>query len=229
MDSNFICIGHRGAMGYRPENTLAAFELAIDQGCTWLELDVHVCEDQLVVIHDDALDRTTNGTGSVAAAAFEYVRGLDAGDGEQVPTLEEVIDCVGGRAAINVELKGKHTAAPVCALLDRYCEADLTTEHFLLSSFDHEELARADTRYRRGALFSRRSRGDRVAKAVALGAWSINLDLSIVDADSVHAAHESGLTVLVYTVNERPDIRRMMDLGVDGIFCNFPDRVFEMI
>lgn len=216
-------------MGYRPENTLPAFELALEMGCPWIELDVHVCEDELVVIHDDSLERTTNGKGKVSTSSLEYVRTLDAGEGATVPLLSEVIDLVGKRAKINVELKGRNTAGPVSKLLNDYCEREHQPGDFLLSSFYHEELARADDVFARGALFGRRSGGNRIRRALDLGAWSLNLGMDIVKPDEVKAAQDEGLRVLVYTVNEKADIERMIEIGVDGVFCNYPDRVFECL
>lgn len=225
MNESMICIGHRGAMGYKPENTLASFALALEMGCRWLELDVYCVEGELLVIHDDKLERTTNGRGEVMQSSLEYLRSLDAGDGQQIPTLSEVIDLVDRRAVINVELKGPDTAAPVCRLLDDYCKRGWQPDDFLLSSFYHKELALADPHYRRGALFSRRGKRNYFEVADELAAWSINLDLKLVDEKAVTEAHRRGLKVLVYTVNEPADIARMRELDVDGVFTNFPDRV----
>lgn len=227
--SSFLCIGHRGAMGYRPENTLGSFELAVDMGCPWIELDVYRVGDHLVVIHDDELERTTNGHGRVTARTFDYLRGLDAGDGQQIPTLEEVIDLVDQRAGINVELKGENTAKPVSAMLNAYCQKGWSPEQFLLSSFRHGELARSDPAFPRGALFGKRGRKNYLEAANRLNAWSINLDLSLVGPGVVESAHGEGFKVLVYTVNEPDDIARMLDMGVDGVFTNYPDRVFAQL
>ncbi|MDZ7686139.1 MAG: glycerophosphodiester phosphodiesterase family protein [Gammaproteobacteria bacterium] len=149
----FLCIGHRGAMGYRPENTLPAFELALAMGCPWVELDVHLCEDERIVIHDDSLERTTNGTGRVSGVELDDPRSLDAGDGARVPTLAEVIEFIDGRAGINIELKGKGTGPAVSRLLTDYCESAHHPDEFLLSSFSHDELRVADARFSRGALW----------------------------------------------------------------------------
>tara|TARA_B100000676_G_scaffold84630_1_gene84697 strand:- start:2466 stop:3164 length:699 start_codon:yes stop_codon:yes gene_type:complete len=222
---DFACIGHRGACGHAPENTLASFELAIDMGCPWIELDVYAVGDELVVIHDDDVDRTTNGTGAVMELPLPELRALDAGNGEQIPLLREVCELAEGRCGINIELKGPDTAAPVCALLD-----DLTAgaawapEHFLLSSFRHAELARASRRYRHAPLFGRAA--DFVAIGRTHNAFSINLSLRLTDAATVEQAHAAGLRVYVYTVNEPADIERMRAIGVDGVFTNYPDRVF---
>ena len=221
---NMICIGHRGACGYAPENTLAAFELAITMGCPWLELDVYAVEGELLVIHDDTLERTTNGKGQVMQTPLATLRSLDSGNGQQIPTLKEVIELVDHRAGINIELKGPHTAAPVCQLLHDYLAQGWRSDEFMLSSFDHQELALADPLFRRGALFHR-AKKDYLARADRLGAYSLNLAIKLVTPELVQAAHGHGLQVLVYTVNEAADIQRMRDYGVDGIFCNYPDRV----
>ena len=111
-NSAFLCIGHRGASGHAPENTLKAFEMAVVMNCDWVELDVYAVDNELLVIHDNRLDRTTNGTGNVMHANLDYLRSLDAGQGQQIPTLNEVIQTINHRAGINIELKGPNTAEP---------------------------------------------------------------------------------------------------------------------
>src|SRR6056297_2287931 len=101
-------IGHRGAMGYEPENTLRSFKKAIELNVDMVELDVYVCSSgELVVIHDDKVDKTTNGKGYVSEKSFDELRKLDAGMGEKIPTLQEVLDLIDKRAKVNIELKGK--------------------------------------------------------------------------------------------------------------------------
>src|SRR5271154_4385560 len=117
---NFLCIGHRGAKGLEPENTLRSIRKALDLGVDGVEVDVYLAGGQLVVIHDDTLERTTNGRGRVEAQSFDYLRSLDAGMGEKIPTLREVFDTVNRRAFINVELKGGNTAEPVFELIEEY-------------------------------------------------------------------------------------------------------------
>jgi glycerophosphoryl diester phosphodiesterase len=100
-------IGHRGAAGHAPENTLRSFHKAVELGADMVELDVHLCATgEPVVIHDDTVDRTTDRSGRVRDLSLDELKALDAGDGERVPTLVEVIDEMSGRAALNVELKG---------------------------------------------------------------------------------------------------------------------------
>jgi len=92
--SGVICFAHRGASGHEPENTLIAMEKAISMGVDWIELDVRVVDDELIVIHDDRLERTTNGTGCVHEHSLEYLRSLDAGKGQRIPLLRETFDLI---------------------------------------------------------------------------------------------------------------------------------------
>jgi glycerophosphoryl diester phosphodiesterase len=227
----FACIGHRGACGYEPENTLSSFERAIGLGCPWIELDVHQVEGELLVIHDDSVERTTNGHGEVASQTLDYLRSLDAGRGQQIPTLAEVITRVDHRAGINVELKGHDTAQPVVDLLHQYEANGWDQSEFLISSFDHVQLAevrRLQPGLRTGALFGRNAK-DCVDRSVELQAFSLNLGLRLASRETVQQAHAAGLKVYVYTVNQNADIRRMVAYGVDGVFTNYPDRVFAQL
>ena len=127
---------HRGASAQAPENTLAAFELALTQGAWWLELDVQCLEDELVVLHDDTLDRTTDGEGPLAALTLAQLRALDAGQGERVPLLRELLERLAGRAALNVELKGPGTGAPAARLLaQQVAQGRWAADAILLSAF----------------------------------------------------------------------------------------------
>ena len=136
-----FCFGHRGARGHEPENTLRSVRKALELGADGIEVDVYFADGQLVVMHDRTLGRTTNGSGFVTRKSFAYLRSLDAGRGERIPTLAEVFDTVTHRAVINVELKGPRTAAPVTALIDEYVrQRGWRYDEFLVSAFDHTQL-----------------------------------------------------------------------------------------
>ena len=217
-------IGHRGAAGLAPENTLAGFEHAVRLGVDAVELDVHLSADEhLVVIHDERVDRTTNGTGEVAATAFDVLRTLDAGAGQRVPTLDEVLEAVPARVAVNIELKGRGTAAPVArAVAGR-------ERPLLVSAFDHDELARFHrlcptipcapllARWRHGVLDTAR----------ALSAWSVNLADRIAETATVGAVLATGCHCLVYTVNDVERAVALRAMGVTGVFSDFPDRLLR--
>jgi glycerophosphoryl diester phosphodiesterase len=222
-----FCFGHRGAAGHEPENTVRSVRRALELGADGVEVDVHFADGQLVVIHDDTLERTTNGHGRVAKKSFDYLRSLDAGAGERIPTLAEIFNAVNRRAVINVELKGPHTAAPVAALIAEYVNRHgWSYDDFLVSSFDHARIREAKQlrpEIRIGALIEKTPRG--LAQfAEALGAWSLHAGKRCVTPKLVADAHQRGLKVFVYTVNQPGEIARMKALGVDGVFSDFPER-----
>jgi glycerophosphoryl diester phosphodiesterase len=223
-----FCFGHRGARGHAPENTVCSVRKALELGADGVEVDVHFTDSQLVVIHDDTLDRTTNGQGRVAKKPFAYLRSLDAGSGEHIPTLAEIFDAVNRRAIINVELKSPHTAAPVAALITEYVNRHgWSFDDFLVSSFDHARIREAKQccpEIRIGALIMKVPRG--LAKfAEALGTWSLHAGKRCVTQKLVADAHRRGLKVFVFTINQPGEIARMKTLGVDGVFSDFPERV----
>ena len=227
---NLLCIGHRGAMGHAPENTLKSIRAAMALGAACVEIDVYHVDDHLVVIHDDRLDRTTNGTGYVMERSFDYIRGLDAGDGERVPTLGEIFTAVNHKAGINIELKGPDTAAPVAAFIAEMRQEGWKDDLILISSFDHSELRRMhrlDPAVNIGILLDKPF-GDLAPLAASLHAYSVHPSLNFVSQILVDEAHALDLKVLVYTVNRPKDVMRLMEMGVDGVFSNYPDRVREV-
>lgn len=220
-----LYIGHRGAMGYEPENTLRSIKKALELGVDGIEIDVYNVENQLVVIHDRDLSRTTNGMGKVEESSFAYLRSLDAGKGEQIPTLEEVIQTVNRQAIINIELKGSKTAKLAVDLILDYLQQGWSYEDFLVSSFNHYELNQVrllDPQIKRGMLIYGLPWGY-VEIAEKLLADIIISSLDYVDSRLVNTAHQRQFFVWVYTVNQPQDIIKMRQLGVDGIFTNYPD------
>ena len=220
-----LCIGHRGAMGYEPENTLLSIRKALELGVDAVEIDVYNAEGKLVVIHDRDLSRTTNGNGYIEDAAFAYLRSLDAGKGEQIPTLEEVFDTVNRRAMVNIELKGSNTALLAANLILEYIERGWSYDDFVVSSFNHYELnmVRAvEPRLKLGMLiYGLPWQYIKIAQELSADLVIGNLDY--VDANFVTTVHQQNLQAWVYTVDLLQDIINMRELGVDGIFTNYPD------
>ena len=220
-------IGHRGACGYEPENTLASFKKAIELDVDMIELDVYVLESgEVVVIHDDKVDRTTDGTGYVTEFSFEQLRTLDAGHGQQVPTLSEVLDVIDRQVPVNIELKGDGTAVAVASIIDEYEANGWTDDDFIISSFNHVELAQFHAlrpHIKIGALIGTIP-VDYAAFAQDLGAYSMNPDAEFINQAFVDDAHRRGLKVFVHTINDEGETLRKQALGVDGIFTNFPDK-----
>ncbi|MEE9693886.1 glycerophosphodiester phosphodiesterase [Aeromonas sp. BC14] len=220
-------IAHRGASGLAPENTLKAIRLALTLGAGAIEIDVQLADGELWVFHDRRLERCTDGSGVLTAQSRAYLASLDAGEGEGIPTLWQVMEVIAGQAELHIELKGSQTADEV-ARLTRRAEAELGfgPTQWVVSSFHHPELARfAALRpdIRLGALTS--TIPLTLAKfAAELGAWSLNCDVDFVDQALVQDAHKRGLKVLVYTVDEPADQAMLAAIGVDGIFTNRPDR-----
>ncbi len=220
-------IAHRGASGLAPENTLKAIRLALALGAGAIEIDVQLADGELWVFHDRRLERCTDGSGVLTAQSRAYLASLDAGEGEGIPTLWQVMEAIAGQAELHIELKGAQTADEV-ARLTRRAEAELgfAPTQWVVSSFHHPELARfAALRpdIRLGALTS--TIPLTLAKfAAELGAWSLNCDVDFVDQALVQDAHDRGLKVLVYTVDEPADQAMLAAIGVDGIFTNRPDR-----
>ncbi len=216
-------------MGHAPENTLLSFKKALELGAPCVEMDVYHVDGELLVFHDERLERTTNGSGYLLDHDFEYLRSLDAGDGERIPTLLEVFETVDKKAGVNIELKGPGTARPVVDFISAQRKKGWTDTLILVSSFNHRELQevrRMDPAIRLGALMVGLPVDD-AAFADALGAYSVHLSLEFIDKRFVEDAHSRGLRVFVFTVNHPDDIQRMEWLGVDGIFTNYPERVLH--
>ncbi|PJG59058.1 glycerophosphodiester phosphodiesterase [Aeromonas cavernicola] len=221
-------IAHRGASGLAPENTLKAMTIALSLGVEAIEIDVQEADGELWVFHDRRLERCSDGEGVLSEHSQSYLASLNAGEGEAIPTLWQVMALITGRCELHIELKGVNTAKAVAALTQR-AEAELgfTPEQWVVSSFHHPELARfakARPEIRLGALTA--SLPLTLAQfAEELGAWSINCDVDFIDQALIDDAHARGLQVLVYTVDHPLDQQRLAQQGVDGIFTNRPDRL----
>ncbi len=226
-----VCIAHRGASGHEPENTLRAFARALDLGATWLELDVHLVHDRLLVIHDDTLDRTTDGRGPLAVHSLAELRAVDAGSGERIPFLEEVLELAAGRARLNVELKGPGTAAPTVKLLQAEVAAGRWQPgQLLLSSFDWDALK--ETRQLEPALpvaplMGKGAGGEILEVAERMEAEAIHISRWSARSRLVAAAHARGLAVRVFPVNRPWEYDLMVRLEIDGIFTDFPEQALS--
>lgn len=221
-----IYFAHRGASGHAPENTLLAFETALSLGATWIELDVFAVEKEIVVIHDRQLDRTTNGTGDLTGKTITYLRSLDAGKGEKIPFLREVLNTVAGKAGINIELKGTNTAVPVASLIESYISRNIfRKDQFLVSSFNRRELqcfSRLAPAIRTGLNLSGPPLHN-AAFAKGLGIYSLHIHKNSVTKTFVEDAHRHGFKVFVFTINHAEALTALISIGVDGIFTNYPE------
>ena len=217
-------IGHRGAAGHAPENTLASIRTAIGFGVDLVEVDLQRSRDgRVVIIHDQTVDRTTNGKGKVAARTLAELQALNAGKGERIPTLEEVLEMAEGRVGLMLEIKEAGIADMTVKLVRKTGFSGTV----VYASFLHKELLAvqaADSTAATLALFGRLPK-DPVAAATRVGASHVGLRFTTATAQRVSALHRAGFQVFVYTVNEPRDIQAMRRLGVDGIISDFPDRL----
>jgi glycerophosphoryl diester phosphodiesterase len=231
-----LIVGHRGAMGHAPENTLASYELAVSMGVDMVECDVHLSADGVpVVLHDHTLDRTTNGKGLVCEHTAAELQALDAGSwrdpqfaGQRLPTLDGLLAWCRGRVPLSIELKN----GPV--FYDGLAEAivDLVRKHDMLEranviSFDHAAIARVkqlEPRLSAGILFAALL-VDAPAAARAANADAILPGHHFATADVITQAHAADLAVSVWTVDDPALARRLAADGVDAIATNYPDRV----
>jgi glycerophosphoryl diester phosphodiesterase len=222
-----LIIAHRGASGDYPENTLLAIQQALSAKADGIEIDVFCIENELVVIHDEDVSRTTNGTGFLSDFTLQTLQQLDAGAGQQVPALWQVLQLVNNQTLLNIELKGANTAEPLLALLQK-AQTELGTDpdSLLISSFNHHLLAQIKKQWpklKTGALTASLPL-DYAAFATELQAWSVHCDKGFINQQMVQDAHQRGLKVMVYTVNDAVTAAKMRQLGVDGIFCNYPQQ-----
>ena len=216
-----IIFGHRGAPGFPRygENTIASFSKALKSGATGLEFDVRRAGDgRLVVIHDETLDRTTNGRGRVADLSYEDIRQFDAGFGEPIPLLSDVLDRFGEKCLLNIELKAAGLAPGVKRLV---LEMRMET-HVIVSSFDWDELLPFGPEVPTAPLSSELE--NLISVALDLGSAAIHPRKDLVTPAVISAAHDAGLRIHVWTVNEPAEITHFRELGVDGIFSDFPER-----
>lgn len=227
---------HRGASVRAPENTLAAFRAALEDGAEIVELDAHLTRDgELAVIHDSDTRRVTGVAGAVAGMTMDELRRLDAGHhkgapwaGEGIPELGDVFALLRGRLLINVEVKGGVEAIP--ALARRLRDYDMTGS-VIVSSFDRETVRAAATLSPglRTGLLRDEATPDPVAAARAVGASLLHLRHSLVTAEVVAALRDAGLGVLAWTVNEPSEMRRLAALPVDAILSDDPRLLRETV
>lgn len=222
-------IGHRGAKGHEPENTLPSFQKALDLNVDGIELDVHVCKTgELIVIHDFTVDRTTNGSGTVSELTLSEIKALRINGHIEVPTLEEVLELVGKKCLINIELKGRHTAKPVSHLIEKYIlEKEYKYEDFIVSSFQREELEMmylVNPKVHLGVL-SQASVTQALEWATAFSAKAIHPHFSLLTEENVQKTQEQGFKIYTWTINETEDIERIKTYNIDGIITDFPERI----
>ncbi|PJJ10534.1 glycerophosphoryl diester phosphodiesterase [Flavobacterium sp. 1] len=227
--NKILKIGHRGAKGYEPENTLVSFEKAIEMGADGIELDVHLSLDgHLIVIHDETIDRTTNGKGVVNQLTLQELKSFKINEKYRIPTLEEVLDLVDQKCFVNIELKNQDTAEKVVELIEHYIsDKNWNNNHFLVSSFDWNALQQVrflNENIRIGVL-TETDMDLAISFARFLKAEALHPDFQLLTNEYTAKIQEKGIQVFPWTVNEIDAIQRMKSFNVDGIITDFLDRV----
>lgn len=225
MTQQFCIIGHRGAPAIAPENTLPSFARAVAEKVSGIEFDVHWIDGQLVVIHDETVDRTSNSSGALHNFSFNALRQLDFGNGTTIPILEEVIEATSTSVFINVELKGQDTGKAVGQVLPNYPQ-----HQFMVSSFSRNELVEFTAEYGTTekveiALLTVRLTNQVMEYAYELGAKILNVSSKFLQKRKVIHAIQSGFRIYVYTVNDVKRAQKLRNLGVAGIFTDNPAKV----
>ena len=216
-------IGHRGAKGYKPENTLASFAKAIELNVDAIELDVHLSSDgEIMVIHDETLNRTTTKTGFVSDYSASELKKLG------IPTLEEVILLVNKRCVINIEIKEATATPKVLQLIEKSVnEQHWKYNQFQISSFNWEALSmvsKINSKIAIGVL-AEASIEKALAFAIQIKAHSINPYFKLLNSENVNLIHSNGFKIYTWTVNTPEDLIFVKSLNVNGIISDFPDRI----
>ena len=214
-------VGHRGARRVEPENTLRAVRAGM--ACAdYVEVDVRLSHDGIpIVMHDSRLDRTTNGTGPVNEYTAKELKTLDAGRGEQIPTLEEVCSLVAGRCGLILEIKEPGSEDPVCSVLSRNMP-----EHLYIVSFHPESIVSVQTLLpgvKTGIIYGR-ALADLPGAAAGLGVHAILMESELLTLDLIMECRKRNLVTISWTLNSPEEFREAADLGIDGIVTDDPCR-----
>lgn len=245
-NDGFVVIAHRGASAYHPENTMAAFRSAHEMGAEMIELDILLTKDGIpIAIHDETLERTTNGTGMVAEFTLEELKELDAGSwfskahkGETIPSLEEVLEFAKGKIALNIEIKTEAvTDQARGGIEEKALELVKKYEmqnYVLFSSFDYRALSHLrelDVDISTALLYEE-SQSDNRSPSELVSAYqanAFNCSYRKLSKKWAKEAKSNDIPVFVYTVNKKHLMRKMIPRGVSGIFSDKPDVLIQVV
>lgn len=217
-----VRIGHRGATGHLIENTLGSINRAIELGVDFVEIDLRRTRDgHLVLLHDERVDRTTNGAGAIASLTLNQVRRLKTRDGQYIPTLEEALDLADRRVGLMLELKTAGLAEPVVETVRRA----RFSRDIIYASFLHSELSRLRRLVPSANILALLKKARQRVNIALRDLTHVGVGLDGMTSRFVSTMHAAGLQIFVYTLNQPADIQRAKALGVDGIISDFPERV----
>jgi glycerophosphoryl diester phosphodiesterase len=222
-------IGHRGAKGYEPENTLVSFQKALDMQVDGIELDVHLSADgEIIVIHDETIDRTTNGKGFVNTLSLRELKAFRINGKYEIPTLKEIFDLANQDCFINIELKSHEAADKVVSLIEKYVtKKGWKYDRFLVSSFDWnalQQVAFLNDKIPIGIL-TETDLDLALAFAKFIQAKSIHPHFHLLTKENTAQIQEKGFQVFPWTINEVEDIQKIKTFNVNGIITDFPNRI----
>ena len=228
-NTKVMIIGHRGAMGHIAENTIPSIKKAMELGVDGIEIDIFRCKTgELVVFHDEKLDRLTNSSGFIESLELDSIKNILVLDKYRIPTLEEVLQLIDGQVKLNIELKGYETASPTNHLINQYInKGGWTDDKFIISSFKWDELEkfRSINKIVSIAILTEFDPIEAIPIAKKLDALAINPNYKSLNEDNINEIHANGFKIFSYTINEFSDIKRMIELGVDAIITDYPERV----
>jgi glycerophosphoryl diester phosphodiesterase len=238
-----MVIAHRGFSGRAPENTLASFRRAMEIGSDMIELDVQLSQDgKVVILHDDTLERTTNGRGRVADFTLAELKQLDAGSwfgprfsGQRIPTLNEVLELAKGRILVNIEIKNPtHGQYPITELCDRALQETRRAgmvNRVIFSSFNPvalERIREKDPRIWVALLYHKP--WNSLLEITRHSEYPVlNLRHSYLTKNKIGKIHQEGRKLNVYTLNSEEELERFVSWEVDGIITNDPDRLLKIL
>ena len=227
---NVLVIGHRGAKGHAPENTISSIKKAIELGVDGIEIDVFRCASgELVVFHDKLVDKLTDGKGYIEEISLDSIKKLNVMGDEKIPTLNEVLDLIDGKVFLNIELKGPNTSFLTHQLLNEYFNStNWSRNKVFISSFDWNELRafyqlNKDVRI---AVLTDDDPLDAIPIAKDLEAFAINPNYKLLTESNVSKIKSENILIYTWTVNNIKDINKVKRLGVDAIISDFPEKIY---
>jgi glycerophosphoryl diester phosphodiesterase len=227
--NKFVVCGHRGAMGHETENTLASIKKGMELKADMLEIDVFkIKTGELVVFHDDDLDRITNAKGKIEEYTFDDLRKVLVAGKHQIPTLQEVIETIDKKVVLNIELKGTNTAADTYRIIEEYKKKGWRNKDFFISSFRIGELQKMrslSTDIAIGLLTYKDPIEDIIKTGKELKAQAINPYFKTLTVENVAIMKANNFKIYPWTVNEPVDINNLQQLKVSGIITDYPERI----
>jgi len=226
MSNTTLLIGHRGAMGHETENTMASVEKALELAVDMIEIDVFkIKSGEIIVFHDDTVERLTDGVGKIEDYTLENLKKLTLAGNHKIPLLTDVLNLIDGKVPVNIELKGKNTAAAVNSIINYFIDKKKwKLSNFLISSFNWDELVKARTLNSEIsiAVLTEENPVEAISIATTLKAKAINPNYELLTFKNATKIKEAGFKIYTWTVNTSEEFKQMEAIGVDGIFTNYP-------